>query len=824
MWDFLAQEMETPIIDEGVVKLTPEFLVHGHAYPTAENKSAVAVRAELSGVSKTLFAFGDRYWQDRKTATSPKAFDKLPLSWANAYGGPDYPANPQGKGRQVIDGVHWLPNLEHPNSRAERADRELVPAGFGALEVMHPQRAKFNGTYDEAWLKEHSPAVAPDTQWKHFNIAPRDQWLEAPLKGDESFALENMHPTTPRIDGKLPGFRVRVFANHERKNEQGTSQRLREIPLQLTTVWFFPHAERMILVYQGMEQTLEDDAFDIKHLMGAIDRLQDDPRRSQQYFAEVFDKRIAGGPMTGLHLLNDAELLPPDVAFDDPAVEQKQAPLKMEGFKEAAEFRRANADVEVARQRLRDSGQDPDQLGVSFPEVEKAPTPQEMPAYIDKLTKQMEEEQWATVEEMVSRFEELVELKEEGKIDLEKLRRGPPTFRASEELDRMEALARKSGKKFDRKEHEEALGKVELAHRYNYLHNAHLELPAHPLQGEQAIECRNEVEWLLDNGYRTLPAIDLTGADLSNMDLRGVDLSLAWLESANLTNTNLSRAKLQGCVLAHARLDGTIAIGADFTGANLGSTTIRAAHLDRSNLSDVILMNSKLSGSSLRGALLKGCNLLQTQWSNMDLSQATGTQILFHELDLNGTIFAYAQLGSSTFLECSLKACDFSGADLQSCNFLTCRGDRSTFHAANLKGAGFSAMGTYRKADFSNAVLKESNFGDADFSGACLAGANLDGANLTRAKLNGCDGRRAKVRGAMLRKALLSRSRWSGTDFKEAILSGSDLRGADLRDCNFFAADLSRAWLDTATKIDGSVLERARTYPRRRSQPTDTVS
>lgn len=824
MWNFLAREMPVPVIDEGVLKLTPEFLVVGHAYPQPDRNNAVAVRAELAGVSKTVFAFGDRYWIDRRTASAPVAFERMPLTWTRAYGGEDFPANLVGKGRKPVEGVNWLPNLELPDSRLGAENQAIEPAGFGPLEVMHPQRAAFNGTYDDAWLKEHSPAVAPDTQWKHFNLAPKDQWLAGPLRGDEPFVLENMHPTRPRIDGTLPGLRVRMFANYEIPGPDGPRFKLREVSMRLTTVWFFPHAERMVLVFHGLAETEEDDATDIKHLLGAVERLQPDPARSDAHYTEVFQKRTAGGPLAGLHALNDVELLPPGLHFDDPEVAAAQAPLKMEGFKEAAEYRKARADVEIARERVRANGQDPDALGIKLPELERPPTAAEMPAYIEALIKKSEQEQLAAVDEMLTRFEQIVDLIEKGKFDPAKVHRGPPKFRAAEQLDLMEQRAKAAGASFDRAPLEQPMFMAEQAQRLEYHQGAHLQAPALALTGEKAAERREEVEWLLDQGVRSLAGFDLTGADLSNLDLRGVDFTGTWLESANLSHSNLSRATLTGAVLAYANLTGTIAVGANFSAANLGAALIENTLLDRSNLSGAIFSRAKFTRSSLRATNLAGADLLETRWLEVDLSEALASEVLFHKLDLSGCVFVGAQLAGCNFIECKIERADFSRAVLRSANFTTCAATGSVFREAELSGAGFLAISILCRADLSGAILKAANFGDSDFAQARLIRAVIDGANLTRAKLSGCDARQAKAKGALIRKADLRNSNWSGTDFKDCILSGTDLRGADLRDAHFFGADLSRVRLDTDTQLDGALLDRARTYPRRRPRATDAVT
>ena len=824
MWDFLSQEMSPPLIDEGVAKTTSEFLVHGFAYPHGDRDNAVAVKARLGTVEKSVLVFGDRYWNGN-TPTPPTPFERMPLAWTHAYGGQDFPINPVGKGRQAADGVRWLPNLELPHSRIKRPQDDVVPAGFAALDVMHPQRAAVRGTYDETWLKEHCPGVPPDAKWTHFNVAPRDQWMPSALIGDEPFELHHMHPERPIVAGALPGLRVRVFANRQIGLDPD-ALKMREVSMRLTTVWFYPHAERMVLVFQGLTQTEEDDAFDVKHLMGAIERLAPDPDRTDAHYEAVFHKRTAGGIGAGLQALNDPDLLPPGIGFGDPAVDAKQAPFKIEGFKEDAEYRKALIDVKIAREKVRAQGKDPDALGLRVPPREKPPKPEEMGAYIEKLIKDLEEQEWKTLDSVVTALETAEKVKRDPKMAdrLNKLHRGPPTFSARAELDKIEKRIVSAGGKFDRQAFEIPMMKAELVRRAEYQQGAHAQPPAHPLTGDAARERRAEIEWLLENGHRTLPLLDWTGADFSNLDLRGVDFRGAWLESVDFQGSNLSRAIFRNAVLAHADLKDVVAIGTDFNGANLGSTRLENARLDRADLTNAILMQSLMKDCSLAGATLTGTNWLESMWLHIDLSGAVAEGQLFHKLILRGCAFVGAKLSGSNFIECVLTNADFRQAELKLANFLTCTGERAHFAGAQLETAVFAKDCRLERADFSGANLKGANFGGSDFSGSRFREACLDGANLTRARLNGCDARRTKAIGAMLRKGDYRGSNWSGTDFKDAILQGADFRQADLRDTHLFGADLSRVRLDDSVRFEGAEFDGAKIHPRRRPRETDPAT
>ena len=226
MWNFLSREMAAPLIDEGVAKLTPEFLVHGRAYTSLDRPNACAVRARFAGREKTLLVFGDRYWNGEQPS-APANFESMPLGWDKAYGGPDFAANPAGRGRKAVDRVLWLPNIEAPGERVRSPQQQPVPAGFGALEPQHPQRAGLRGTYDKNYLREHAPGFAPDADWRCFNLAPQDQWLDAALQGDETFAFDHMHPGKPHLQGQLPGLRARVFAGY--RMPDGEEVRVRSI-------------------------------------------------------------------------------------------------------------------------------------------------------------------------------------------------------------------------------------------------------------------------------------------------------------------------------------------------------------------------------------------------------------------------------------------------------------------------------------------------------------------------------------------------------------------------------------------------------------------
>ena len=807
MWGFLSQEMAQPLIDEGVAKLTPEFLVHGKAFPPKDRPSACAVRARFGDREKTLLVFGDRYW-DGSRPSAPKPFESMPLDWSAAYGGADFAGNPEGRGRDAKDGVAWLPNTELPADRLLRPDQAIAPAGFGALDLMHPQRAQYRGTYDADYLKQHAPGFAPDTDWRYFNLAQPDQWMGGALAGDEAFSFENMHPGKPLIEGRLPGMRVRVFAGYRMPDAE---PKIREVPLRLTTVWFFPHAERCIAIFQGLAEVGTDDGADVLSLMGAVERLGE--ARTDQYYLDAAAKRA--DPKTGsIYALFDNDLLPEGVSTADPSVEAAKAPFATDNLQAEGQYRRAKADVAIARGKAEQAGQDPDALGIRMPPREKVPTGDALPPYLEKQMKLAEAQQWAAVEDAVSVLEKAMALPP-GKMDIAKLQhRGPPVYRAEKHLAEMRALVASGTRQIDLAPVLPKLYELEKTHRQGYLETAHMQPRVDPMPAAEAVALRAEMARAVPAGIRMFAGIDFTGADLSGLDLREANFEGAWLEAVDFRNANLSGANFSGAVLAHARFDGAIAIGTSFCKANLGKAMLAGAVFDDADFSGAMLMGCAFANTQMRRAVFTGANLLEATWGNADWQGAKLAGQVFHKRDLRGMRLPEADLSATTFMECNLSGVDLHGATLESATFVASNLDAADLRTARCAGAVAVQNSCMKDADLSGADLRGFNFGAGDLRGAKMVRAVLDGANLCEARINGADLRLSSAKGALMRLTGCAGALLSGVNFSDAVLQKADLRGADLRRSNLFGADLSRVRLDGDTLFDGALLKRARTWPR----------
>jgi len=303
-WKLSAERLgEGAVFDLGYPKSFAEFLVSGRAFSVGAPTAALRVRASLGPVEKTVLVVGDRRWE-RGAMTAPTPFSEMPLDWSRAFGGDGFALNPLGRGAAPgPDGIHLLPNLELPEAPVRDLRDRPRPTGFGPIDFAWPQRASKAGTYDEAWIRDDMPGLARDIDWSIFNAAQDDQRLPDFPRGDETFALEGLHPTRPVIRGSLPGLLARCFLQQRRNGELVTV----EPPCRLDTVWFFPEDLRVAMVYRTSLPIAEDDGRDIEVLMAALERY-DDPRPTEHYLdalARRLDKERGY-----LHALRDDELLP----------------------------------------------------------------------------------------------------------------------------------------------------------------------------------------------------------------------------------------------------------------------------------------------------------------------------------------------------------------------------------------------------------------------------------------------------------------------------------------------------------------------------------
>ena len=258
--------------DFAPLKLNADIILSGVCHiPEGNAVQACPVTFKVGSWSKTLAVLGNRIRKKGLIGYSQpevSSFSKMDLTWANTYGGENYPANPLGKGRDkktLPDGskIIEMPNVEYPGQIVRSSTGGGTPAGFGPIAETWPERmskakkARYNGE----WLKERWPWFPKDFDWTFFNAAPKDQQLEGYLQGDEPLSFENLHPDHPEYQTRLPGERIRCFV----EVRKGNDLEFREVPLVLDTLFVDMEKEKLNLVWRGSTETL---TFKMKELEG----------------------------------------------------------------------------------------------------------------------------------------------------------------------------------------------------------------------------------------------------------------------------------------------------------------------------------------------------------------------------------------------------------------------------------------------------------------------------------------------------------------------------------------------------------------------------
>jgi uncharacterized protein YjbI with pentapeptide repeats len=296
-WPMVMDQIGESTLDQSMPKPQAEVVVHGSCHtPEKKPLGASHVSFRLGTVSKRLAVFGYRYWETQggmKVITKPKAFTSMPIDWEHAYGGPEYPKNPLGRGRKqwkIESGgqAHPLPNIEYPHKPMGSPKDKPEPAGLRPLDPMWPQRYSKTGTYDDKWLHERWPYYPEDFDCTFFNVTPEDQWSKEYFTGAETFEVVNMHPEKRHLSSRLPAFRQRVFINQlDHWRDRKGPARFREAKVNMDTVWLFPEIELGVAIHRATIDIADDEPLDVKELFLASEPLKEKPKSIEHYFEEL---------------------------------------------------------------------------------------------------------------------------------------------------------------------------------------------------------------------------------------------------------------------------------------------------------------------------------------------------------------------------------------------------------------------------------------------------------------------------------------------------------------------------------------------------------
>ncbi|CAI8993813.1 DUF2169 family type VI secretion system accessory protein [Pseudomonas chlororaphis] len=216
-------------MDFAPVKPCCDVLVRGKAYaPGGRPVTQLTAGIRVGRMSKAFSVLGPRQWQSGLLGVAPglpQPFTEQDISYARAFGGSHPIANDPRLRHCYLDnpiGCGWyprsadsadivgmpMPSTEELGKPIDSPSGNFRPMALGPIGRGWPQRARFAGTYDEAWLADCFPFLPADFDQRYFQAAPEDQQTHY-LRGGEDVLLLNLTPQE-RAGFRIPEMQVPV--------------------------------------------------------------------------------------------------------------------------------------------------------------------------------------------------------------------------------------------------------------------------------------------------------------------------------------------------------------------------------------------------------------------------------------------------------------------------------------------------------------------------------------------------------------------------------------------------------------------------------------
>lgn len=649
--------------------------------PGGEPASAVRVKLQVGGYQKTLAVVGDRIKKRLRPASEPQPFLTMPVTYEYSYGGKGFSSNPLGKGHQTVkmpDGavVRSLPNILSPNEKRERGNPPY-PAGFGPICQTWPQRIDKMGSYNDKWLKERWPWLPENFDWRFFNAAPEDQQFKEYLRGDETFLIENMHPTHPIFKCRLPGIQVRCFLQERIR----ATQNFREVSMNLDTFWIDMDQALFILVWRGQAKIKTEGLEEIDHLYFLSETL-DHPAITLEEYQDMLTAALIAREE------EDEEFEPEEEEEDLADDEEIAMPSEALGPAPVAILpvgQIAGQDESVS------SGPGISETGIETSAVPSKPEATE-----------------------IFEIEEPPEAPG-GEISLDQL---------MERIQRKESLEEAELSNLD-------LTGVDLSHMnlrgavlervlLRKANLAHADLSGATLVGLdiQDADCR----WA-----------DFTEADLADSLLIRSDFSEAVMRDADLMRADVRKACLEkvvaeGADFAEADLSCATFREADLTGADLSFCRLHHTDFSNANLTDASLESAwgrNIQADAARVDMIKAAGV---NFSDGNFINIAGRETVWEGGEFFGCNFSKARLAGAEFSSAYLGWSKFHATDLTDAVF----DEASLVHADFFRTKFLNA--SIQKADLTNTNFTESNLYEVNLCFSSTKGTRFEGANLMMLK------------------------------------------------------------------------------------------
>ncbi len=614
-----------------------DVLVVGHAYA---GRSPVTVRRlQLTlgrALSFSLAAIGDRRWE-RGAPGAPARFEKIELRPERAYGGPGDPNNPIGVGRHARDGGP-MPSFELADALIRSQNDRPAPAMTTPIPQTWPGRTRHAGTYGGDWVKKRAPYFPDDVSWDYFQAAPPALQIPYP-RGDEPYSLSGFRPEDQLLEGRLPCLRMRAFAQPARRPDE-----LKELPLNLDTIFFEPDQLRVQRVWRGAIETADQFASDLASLF---------------LTAEPIDRALRAEEIQGRFRAAYAAEYEREPEEEEP--DREEAPRPPEGYV---------APRGLTASQARALGLPPWAATIESPPIEPAPPPPPQAALSS-----------SELDALIASGQSLAAL-DLSYCDLTgRDLRGRDLSHATLIAVRMEGAKLEGADLRGAVLREARLAGVDL--RQADLREADLSeavFEGATLDGAQLTHAlfasaraagASFAGAILDGAIGT--AADLSRARFDGASLVAADLTDARLEAASFVSANMEDVRLYGAVapgligddanMTRCRIDGAMLAGSSFQRVKAPDSSMRQC-----DLSDCNLQNAVLDGSILEDVVLDRANVNQVEAKECRWPRARAREATFVKSNLMGGYFE-----SAHFAECDLRGANLYDSDTFRARFERCK-------------------------------------------------------------------------------------------------------------------------------------------------------
>ncbi|WP_432467847.1 DUF2169 domain-containing protein [Agarivorans sp. Z349TD_8] len=769
-WPLMTKALgQTQVLDMGFAKPKGEVLVAGAAYPSqGQAAERCRVALQVGPVDKSLVVVGDRYLRHRwlTKLSQPQPFSRMPLSYERAYGGPNMPNNPIGRGagcKNQGTKLQPLANFYYPSDNQRLGYQPKHPAGLGQLDIGWPQRSRYQGTYDEKWLAERHPGFPQDADPKLFLAAAEDQHFNAFIEPQTAFKLSGLHPEISTIAGILPNIRIRMLVQQQLDG----ALCYREVENHIDTLWLFPDALLGVAIHRGVVPIEDVDGLDIKQLLLACEGVDDPPRslaHYQQQLAERSDPTSATNS-----LLNEAPLLPEKT----PQQLARRKTLITNAQNALQERKRAKLSALKAGQP---------ELGLASPEDDSeldslAAIPSELMSEFDY-----------DLSPVMAKVNSLCAKLKASSTAASPVQASKPLGQSNQQL--RARLMRIAGERDATASGLSPQAQAEQLQAASSLQMRQLSptmtVDYLPLPEQQSSLLRIWLQELLAAG-ESLSGRDLAGANLSGLDFSGQNCRNVMLEGADLSDCNFSSCDLSGAVLTGAcigasnfskaklhasNLSATTGDGPCFDGAELIKTQLLEAQLSnasfiQASLKQVNATKAKLKAANFSGAELIDSQLLQTELVGSVWQHCQASVLVMYGADCCDSNWQHAQVKRCVMVNMRLSFSRWQGSRCELLQF----GPGGEWQGVNLSRASWKICGL-RALSLKDCTASSAVFVECDFSSVQWVDSDLSQSTFYRclmgdALLHSLDWRASLLHQTKLRKVKASQVDWRGATMHE---------------------------------------------------------